>query len=379
MLAQKALLDLMLRHMDSEFDDWPDHVKKAIREVSQGHNALREKVKNEQITWRAGWPDSADRFWQLLEDTVYSADYWTAITNLVRNRRAIAEYLDAPEFRNELQQCSELFATEQKAKKQRQGDLVDGDQTAVVAAEDDEEEDPTPEEEEVQQMNHLLVEDTPTLPFKANTPASKTETMKEKLLQFKKLAVRKVHTTCKLLVEPKTENELVDLWSDSFLKDFKGNRSQLTTVKLGSVAVNKSERQLHVIYDEEAIMARRDRKGAQNVKQIETVHMLMHPDGLRIPKKSRTHFKGTNRGDVVAMVRLPDYEAETTWKIPVMDKRSLYSHHRVAVGGSCPDGRKPPSTMEPVFFHAGPWELQEEILLDFNIQAVNDLTAGVLS
>lgn len=42
-------------------------------------------------------------------------------------------------------------------------------------------------------------------------------------------------------------------------------------------------------------------------------------------------------------------------------------------------GRKPPSTMEPVFFHAGPWELQEEILLDFNIQAVNDLTAGVLS
>lgn len=37
---------------------------------------------------------------------------------------------------------------------------------------------------------------------------------------------------------------------------FTGNRSQLTTVKLGSVAVNKSERQLHVIYDEEAIMAR---------------------------------------------------------------------------------------------------------------------------
>lgn len=44
MLAQKALLDLMLRHMDSEFDDWPDHVKKAIREVSQGHNALRETL-----------------------------------------------------------------------------------------------------------------------------------------------------------------------------------------------------------------------------------------------------------------------------------------------------------------------------------------------
>lgn len=37
---------------------------------------------------------------------------------------------------------------------------------------------------------------------------------------------------------------------------FTGNRSQLTTVKLGSVAVNKSERQLHAIYDEEAIMAR---------------------------------------------------------------------------------------------------------------------------
>ena len=55
-------------------------------------------------------------------------------------------------------------------------------------------------------------------------------------------------------------------------------------------------------------------------------------------ESARTHFTGTNRGDVVAMVRLPDYEAETTWKLPVMDKRSLYSHHRVAVGGSCPDG-----------------------------------------
>ena len=89
----------------------------------------------------------------------------------MRNRRAIAEYLDAPEFRNELQQCSELFATEQKAKKQRQGDLVDGDQTAVVAAEDDEEEDPTPEEEEVQQMNHLLVEDTPNFALQSQHPS----------------------------------------------------------------------------------------------------------------------------------------------------------------------------------------------------------------
>lgn len=31
---------------------------------------------------------------------------------------------------------------------------------------------------------------------------------------------------------------------------------------------------------------------------------------------------------------------------------------------------------EPVFFHAGPIQLQEEIIHDFSVGAVNDLSAG---
>ena len=32
---------------------------------------------------------------------------------------------------------------------------------------------------------------------------------------------------------------------------------------------------------------------------------------------------------------------------------------------------------EPAFFHAGPWSLDEELVHDFSVGAINDMTAGL--
>lgn len=79
-------------------------------------------------------------------------------------------------------------------------------------------------------------------------------------------------------------------------------------LKKGEAAVARSEKQLTIIYDEDSIMerldagvmmidlvsddslslCRRDRKfGSHAVKQGETIHLLMPPNGLRVLKKKR--------------------------------------------------------------------------------------------
>ena len=35
---------------------------------------------------------------------------------------------------------------------------------------------------------------------------------------------------------------------------------------------------------------------------------------------------------------MPSFNAETTWKLPVKDKKTLYGKHRIAVGGPAPEG-----------------------------------------
>lgn len=63
-------------------------------------------------TWRTGWPPSADDFWRLLEEAVYASGHWTAITSLVKNKRAQAEYLAMGTIQEELKEvkavCNEL-------------------------------------------------------------------------------------------------------------------------------------------------------------------------------------------------------------------------------------------------------------------------------
>jgi hypothetical protein len=44
----------------------------------------------------------------------------------------------------------------------------------------------------------------------------------------------------------------------------------------------------------------------------------------------------------------------------------------------CLPGRKAEGTTEPVFYHSGPYSLDEELVVGHAIGAINDLTPGVL-
>lgn len=98
-------------------------------------------------SWRAGWPSSAETFWQFLEvpwtllmrlmlcrfqkrtkktsrpfntkEVVFSSNYWTDVVSLVKNRRAMAEYLTmTPSFKEEIKKVDEQYAAEAKSRKQ---------------------------------------------------------------------------------------------------------------------------------------------------------------------------------------------------------------------------------------------------------------------
>ena len=94
---------------------------------------------------------------------------------------------------------------------------------------------------------------------------------------------------------------------------------------------------------------------------------------------------------------MPPLDGEDLWKLTVKQKKDMYGKHRIAIGGPSPEdaderekgallqvralsvqGRRSDSTIEPAFYHAGPALLMDEILHDFSVAAVNDLTPGQL-
>ena len=106
---------------------------------------------------------------------------------------------------------------------------------------------------------------------------------------------------------------------------------------------------------------------------------------------------------------------DSIWRMTVGEKKLLFGKHRVPVGGQAPEGtepeggnieqkqlkpvqtifflcsrlsfspslfcwfpgRRPDASEEPAFYHAGPWSLDEELVHDFSVGGINDLTAGL--
>lgn len=163
-------------------------------------------------------------------------DYISTFTSLVKNRRAAADFLDAPQLAEELKAIGELFAAEVK-EKQKQLKLAAGDEPLVQSEEEEEatsllikmvrwwfitfiacgfivgflfnlfqfalfnmicstnhgvpKEAPTDPIKTT--FTHMLVENnTPELPIKKDVKGEEIQKLNEKLLQFKKIAQRKV-------------------------------------------------------------------------------------------------------------------------------------------------------------------------------------------
>ncbi len=151
------------------------------------------------------------------KDTVYNNEYWHALATAVRSRRATTEYLDSPALAAEIQEIHQLHVIEVKEKKKLEQGMDGQDDELDDGGEDEEEADPA--DDPSAGFQHMMVGDTPSLPFK-NAAVTKTDEAKklsDKLLAFKKLAQRKVPWFIQLVLSKTIHvafgNNPVNQWS----------------------------------------------------------------------------------------------------------------------------------------------------------------------
>lgn len=161
-----------------------------------------------------------------------------------------------------------------------------------------------------------------------------------------------------------------------------------------------------LMYDEESLKKRVQRvRGIQ--RQTETMLMLTRKP-LSLPEKDRKHFRGSNKGDALGPVHVPDWSS--SWALPFDAKKALYGPNRVAVGGRSdegveegdddeegdedeaddrdlippainqkPEGRKTrdDDSLEPVFYQSllSP-TFWSEVIHSYNLRLIIHLTAG---
>ncbi|CAK9001222.1 Uncharacterized protein SCF082_LOCUS6841 [Durusdinium trenchii] len=137
---------------------------------------------------------------------------------------------------------------------------------------------------------------------------------------------------------------------------------------------------LMIGYSESSLAARKKRvRGTCTLKQMEGCHIFTSKK-LSLPSRDRKHFAGSTTGDLIANVHMPPWSSE--WHLPWKEKKELLGKkHQILVGGKThdkDDGDKQNSRSrngsEPVCYHSPPYELCEELIHDFFVKMIIDLT-----
>ena len=137
---------------------------------------------------------------------------------------------------------------------------------------------------------------------------------------------------------------------------------------------------LQIAYSESSLAARKKRlRGNFNLKQIEWCHVLSTKK-LSLPVKERLHYAGSTNGDLICNVHLPGWNEE--WQLPWKMKKDLYGKkHLIAVGSKTegaddqtPYADRRNNGKEPVCFHSPPEEFYAELIHDFYVKLILDLT-----
>ena len=192
-----------------------------------------------------------------------------------------------------------------------------------------------------------------------------------------------------LRLRAKSESEICDrdIW---FVPDAgkDGNKSVLLSPFQGK---EKVVRELHVWFEQKSLELRLEKvRGFMALNQAEKIHMITQKS-LDLVEHDRLHFAGTNRGNCIGPIAMPTFDDAAVWKVNVKIKREIIGKHggKVLVGGgllipgATPEDIKklsePPkfaTADEPVFYHATPICLDEELMHSYELRAVFCLTAG---
>ena len=147
-----------------------------------------------------------------------------------------------------------------------------------------------------------------------------------------------------------------------------------------------TSKQLHVIYEPDSLLKRYSRvKGFMTHSSLESIKVVAasFPASLNTPRP-RKFYGGTTALNAICNVPVP-LRAEQ-WNMSWGEKKLILAGSMIPVGGRAagvdPDDddeapvRRTDATVEPVFFHTVSSSLWSEILYDFEVGAVIDLTAG---
>ncbi len=147
-------------------------------------------------------------------------------------------------------------------------------------------------------------------------------------------------------------------------------------------------------------------KGIATLPQTETL-VCVAKDAISLPERSRKHFNGSNRGSMIAWVQLEPYV--DCWPVTFGVKKKCYGKFRVPVGGKTPgagssadeDGdfagedqgeefdlndippvvsgskeilKRADENLEPFCYNSKPVKLHEEMLHNFSLKGLYDLS-----
>ena len=147
----------------------------------------------------------------------------------------------------------------------------------------------------------------------------------------------------------------------------------------------KEVKKIFISVDEDSLRKRKNliRPGAV-FDQVELLQIVtLREFATTLPFIKRKSFPGSNLGNKIGDVVLPD--VDSLWQLTCKQKVELHGKFRVAVGGKTPGeeeglgrGSKRTSvgSVEPVFWHARPLQLYEDLVHSYHCCAVVDLTAG---
>ena len=133
---------------------------------------------------------------------------------------------------------------------------------------------------------------------------------------------------------------------------------------------------LQLVFSADSLAARKKIvRGTLSLKQIEWCHIISH-SRISLPERAWKHYPGTNCGDTLVGVKLPQTDASSVWKLTWEEKKALYGkRHLIAVGGKTEGAsdknngaimsRRTATALEPVCYHPFPEELYASLLTGF--------------
>ena len=379
LIYKRKLRDHLLKDVMPTYK-WDPAITAAIRSAALDPITFGKKTTAEDLTWRAGWPTSAELFFEFIEQSVFSFDF--DLGDFVKKNKSVSDMMDSPEARAFVDEVDTAWEAERP--KPVESKKSNAKEPAVTVPEAPDQADP-----------HLG----------AQLGKSADEADLQKLRRFKSHCKKMVAAHVCLVVEPAseqgiakaindtkagqvrggtaTDEETGDTESKSYvhitydpkvggeassfphlrvpplrgsgshlgrmvkgvqaargkpseihpgdlfvifdgMKD--GNTQVLTSNPFrtadGQGAMKKASRKIMLLYNEKSLQKRLGKKKTKKVvKQMEQLHLITAAP-MNVPYIEHKRFDGSNRGETLGFINACQWTKDpSVWRLPIDEKK----------------------------------------------------------